>query len=39
MSFIEQQDEWLYAEKRYMSLDSMQKLNPDSQGMTAFLTA
>jgi transposase-like protein len=36
---IEQQDEWLSSEKRYMSLDSMQKLNQEPQGKTSFLTA
>jgi len=36
---IEQQDEWLAAEKRYMSLDSMQKLNQSPQAKTALLTA
>lgn len=36
---IEQQDEWLAAEKRYMSLESMQKLNQAPQSETALLTA
>lgn len=36
---IEQQDEWLAAEKRYMSLESMQKLKQLSEAGTAYLTA
>jgi transposase-like protein len=36
---IEQQDEWLSAEKRYMSLDSMQKLDQEPESKTSFLTA
>jgi hypothetical protein len=36
---IEQQDERLSAERRYMSLDSTQKLNQEPLGKTAYLSA
>jgi len=36
---IEQQDEWLAAEKRYMSLESMQKLKQMPEAGTAYLSA